>query len=68
MSKDLYPYRVEFRKTNDWYDSNGTWYQVSTWCNQMFGQGNWNYFFSAFVFEKESDYMLFKLKWGNDAY
>jgi hypothetical protein len=56
-------YRVEFRRTGDWYDSGGKWYEISTWCNRTFGAGNWDYFYDGFVFEKESDYMLFKLKW-----
>ena len=58
-----YKYRVEFRKTSGWYDSGGTWYKISTWCNQTLGPGNWDYYYDGFVFEKESDYMLFKLKW-----
>jgi hypothetical protein len=58
-----YKYRVPFKRTSGWYDNEGTWYQISTWCNRTLGPGNWDYFYDGFVFEKESDYMLFKLKW-----
>lgn len=56
-------YRVEFRRTGDWYDNEGMWYQISTWCNKTFGAGNWDYFYNEFAFEHERDFMLFKLKW-----
>lgn len=70
MSKELYQYRVPFKRTANWWagDGNGDWAKLSAWCNQMFGKGNWDYFYDGFVFEQERDYMLFKLKWGDDAY
>ena len=67
MSNAQYPYRYKFRRTGDWYDSGGTWYQISTWCNRTFGAGCWNYYGGDFVFEQERDYMLFKLKWSDYA-
>lgn len=63
MSNVQYPYRASFPRTGDWYSSEGTWYRISTWCNTAFGAGNWNYYGNDFVFERESDYMLFILKW-----
>lgn len=65
MSNVQYPYRVPFARTGDWYDSGGTWYKVSTWCNTTFGKGNWEYYYNEFVFEHERDYMLFKLRWAS---
>lgn len=64
MSNLVYPYRVEFHRTGDWYDSGGQWYKMSTWCNRTFGDGSWNYYGNSFVFEHEKDYLIFKLKWG----
>lgn len=64
MSNTVYPFRITFPRTGDWYDSGGTWYRVSTWCNSTFGEGNWNYYGGDFVFEKERDFLLFKLKWS----
>ena len=63
MSNVQYPYRTAVQRTGDWYDSGGRWYQLSTWCDKTLGRGNWEYYGGEFVFEKESDYMLFKLKW-----
>lgn len=61
MSKELYRYRVPFKRTAKWWDKD--WGEISDWCNQTFGRGNWEYYDSSFVFEHERDFMLFKLKW-----
>ena len=61
MSHAVYPYRVEYRKTEDWWD--GHWDMLSTWCDDTFGPGNWNYYFDGFVFTEQAHQMLFKLKW-----
>ena len=63
MSNVVYPYRVTYPRTGDWYDPSGRWYQISTWCKQTFGDDTWNYYGGDFVFEHERDYMLFRLKW-----
>ena len=63
MSNVVYPYRVSYPRTGDWYDSGGRWYQISTWCKQTFGDDTWNYYGGDFVFVHERDYMLFRLKW-----
>lgn len=63
---EMYPYRVQVLRTSDWYDSGGTWYKLSTWCDRTFGKGRrWEFFNSEFCFETEQDMMLFKLKWCN---
>lgn len=61
MSNTLYRYRVPFKRTALWWEKD--WGEISDWCNQTIGRGNWDYFYDGFVFDKESDYMLFKLKW-----
>lgn len=61
--KTTYKYRVPFKRTGKWWD--GDWRDISTWCNQTIGPGNWDYYYDGFVFEKERDYMIFKLKWDN---
>ena len=63
MSDVVYPYRVRFPRTGNWYDGGGMWYQLSSWCDECIGKGRWEYYWSEFVFEREQDYMLFKLKW-----
>lgn len=66
MSNTVYPYKVSFPRTGDWYSNEGTWYRISTWCNTTFGRGNWEYYNNSFVFSEERDFMLFKLKWGGN--
>ena len=66
MSNMQYPYRLKFPRTGNWYDAkDGMWYRLSTWCDQCIGKGNWEYYWEEFVFEREEDYMLFKLKWDH---
>ena len=57
-----YPHHVPFKRTNDWYDSGGTWYQVSTWCNTNF-QHRWDYSDGKFMFESQKDQAWFMLRW-----
>jgi hypothetical protein len=61
MSNAEYPYRVDYKRTNDWFD--GHWAEVSTWCNETVGAGKWEFYWGEFVFAEEQDYMLFQLKW-----
>lgn len=62
--RKLYPYHVPFKRTIDWWDSGGTWYQVSTWCNTNFGNRHrWEFFDEKFMFETEQDKAWFILRW-----
>jgi hypothetical protein len=61
MSDAVYPYRIHYPRTSDWWD--GGWAKLSSWCNECFEPGEWNYYSNSFVFSHEKDYMLFKLKW-----
>ena len=59
---ELYPYHVRFPRTADWWDSGGTWYQVSTWCITNF-RHRWEYLDGRFMFESKKDQTWFRLKW-----
>jgi hypothetical protein len=61
-TRELYPYHVRFKRTGDWYGNDGTWYQISTWLREHFGQ-NWEYLDSMFMFSKEEHKMLFIMRW-----
>lgn len=60
-----YPYNVPWKRCqprhDDWYTSE--WPKLSTWCSETYGWGNWEYFNECFRFKKESDKMLFMLRW-----
>jgi len=58
-----FPYTVNYPRTRNWWTSDGDWYQISTWCTQTFGQDNWEYFDQHFVFEQESQKLMFLLRW-----
>jgi hypothetical protein len=53
---------VRFKRTGDWYTPGGTWYQISNWLREHFGQ-NWEYLDSMFMFSKEEHKMLFIMRW-----
>ena len=61
MSDTAYPYRIEFERTDRWYD--GDWRELAEWCDESIGKGNWEYYNNEFVFSEEKHYMFFKLKW-----
>ena len=68
MSNVAYPYRIHFPRTAQWHPNyaaygDGDWMTICQWCNECIGKGKWDYYWSEFVFEREEDYMLFKLKW-----
>ncbi len=57
---------VPYPRQINWWPSaghNGHWYELSTWCNEAFGQGNWDYINQCFLFEAKEAETLFKLKW-----
>jgi hypothetical protein len=60
---NVFPYAIKVSRTSNWYDSGGTWYQYSTWLDEMFGQGEWEYSIGQFLFKREEDAALFKLRW-----
>lgn len=61
-TRELYPYHVRFKRTSDWYGNEGTWYQISTWLRENYGQ-NWEYVDSMFMFSQESHMAAFLLRW-----
>lgn len=61
MSNAAYPYRVAYPRTHDWWD--GHWADLSSWCDKTLGKGVWNYYGGDFVFEQESHYLMFLMKW-----
>lgn len=61
MSNTVYPYRVSFPRTKKWYS--GDWREISDWCNECIGRGEWEFYNSEFVFTEEKYYMMFKLRW-----
>lgn len=68
MSNTVYPYRINYPRTAQWYPNYATygagdWVKISLWCDQCITPGEWNYYHGDFVFAREEDYMLFKLKW-----
>lgn len=61
MSNAFYPYRVFYPRTRDWYGKH--WRELSDWCNECIGPGEWEYYSESFVFCEEKSKMLFELKW-----
>lgn len=61
MSNFVYPYRVAYPRTSDWWE--GRWQDLATWCDDTFGASEWEYYYSEFVFCKEEDATMFKLRW-----
>jgi len=59
-----FPYRVSITRRSDWYDNEGPWYQMSSWCNENFGLENWNIYSNEFLFKKEADMNWFILRWS----
>lgn len=67
MSHAVYPYRVGFVRTPDWYTTRdgkeGDWSKIASWCDECIGKGEWEYYNNEFVFAQQKHYMLFRLKW-----
>lgn len=63
-AKSLYPYWVKYPRTGDWWNSGGTWYQISNWCNTVVGTTNWEYLDEHFMFEAAQHKTAFLLRWG----
>lgn len=60
---DEFPLRIPYPRTAEWYS--GDWGELAEWCDQAFGQGNWEYFNSEFAFKNEKQVNWFKLRWLN---
>lgn len=45
----------------DWYSK--IWPDYSDWCNQTYGHGNWEYYYGQFLFKREKDATMFRLRW-----
>ena len=65
-TKDQFPFKVPYYRTDDWYWNGGTWYKLSNWCTDTFGFSghDWDYVNSHFVFKDESHKTMFMLRWG----
>jgi hypothetical protein len=66
MSNTVYPHRVDYPRTPNWWGGlgvEGDWSKISSWCDEIIGKGEWEYYGGTFVFCTESSLMLFKLKW-----
>lgn len=63
--REIFPFRVSIERDGDakWYNSCGTWYQYSTWCNENFGATRWEFFGNVFMFSSELDQVAFMLRW-----
>jgi hypothetical protein len=54
-------YSVPYKRTGKWWV--GDWYTLSTWCNENFGQREWDYMNERFMFRQEEHQTLFMLRW-----
>ena len=56
-------YAVEFKRTWNWWGEE--WPEISAWCNETYGKDSWDWdhVSQQFKFEKESDKVLFMLRW-----
>jgi hypothetical protein len=63
MSDVVYPYRVPYTRTQNWYSSD--WGELSNWCNECIGPGNWEFYYSEFVFTELKYKNWFQLRWGD---
>lgn len=61
--KRCYPYLVDYPREPGWWGSGDKWYQLSTWCNEHFGQHCWEYYDETFMFKTEREKLLFLLRW-----
>ena len=61
MSKEVYPYSIPYKRTQNWYTDK--WRDISNWCNECIGPSEWNYYGSEFVFTEEKYKMMFMLRW-----
>ena len=57
-----YPHHVPFKRTSDWWDSGGTWYQISTWNNANCTHC-WEYVNEKFMFKTAQEKAWFILRW-----
>lgn len=63
MSKFKFPYAIKYKRTPNWWVSGGDWYKISTWMNDSFGKGNWDYMDEYFLVSSEAHANWFTLKW-----
>jgi len=58
----LWPFWVKYPRTTNWYDTE--WVELSEWCNNTVGKGQWEYFSPYFLFKDEKHKLWFMLKWS----
>lgn len=56
-----WPYAVEYRCTNEWYEVH--WPSMSQWCTATYGYDNWEYYGPDFRFKTEEDKVMFIMRW-----
>lgn len=61
MIVEKYPHFVNFPRTQNWFSVD--WRDISSWCTQTFGRGNWEYYGGGFRFIHERDLINFILRW-----
>lgn len=64
MSKFKFPYAIKYKRTANWWSPGGDWYEISTWLNESFGKGNWDYMDEYFLLAEESHANWFMLRWS----
>ena len=53
-----FTYRVEYLRTQDWYDSGGRWRELSDWCTETFGGAIGTTIISSFVLGRQQIALL----------
>ncbi len=57
-----YPWRSSLiTKGSDWYVN--VWREMSDWCTQAFGRGEWEFYDNRFIFKTQAHLAFFLLRW-----
>ena len=65
-TRQLYPFHVKYPRTPDWWNSGGSWYQLSEWCRANF-RHRWEYSDGYFMFQTQQDKNWFTLRWSHEV-
>ena len=58
-----YPWRTpQYVKGSDWYVN--VWREMSSWCTQAFGHGEWEFSDNRFIFKTQAHLAFFILRWS----
>ena len=64
--RNKFPYKVFYPRTINWWNGGGDWYQLSHYVSDVLNCKcgiDWDYIDNHFVFVRESDQMMFLLRW-----